>query len=211
MASERDLSERDLQDCSDEELVQAFLDGRSPAFRALIGRYERPLFNHLYRLLGSRADADDAFQETFLRVYKALPRFDTSRRFKPWLYTIAGNLVKNVYRSRSVRKALSLDREAEEDGRSSDLAATIAGLEPGPLQRALGEERAELVRAAVEDLPPKGRQALVLFYFEGFSYEEIAGIASVPLGTVKSRIHNATVRLLKVLGQHQETLEPGSA
>lgn len=203
-----ELADLDLADLDDEALIEAYRDGHGAAFRVLTQRYERPLYNYLLRLLNSRDDTDDAFQEVFLRVYRSLHRFETSRRFKPWLYTIASNLVKNIYRSRSVRRKLSLDRESEGEDSTADWAANIAGAELGPVERVARGERAALLRAAIEELPPKGRQALVLFYFEGFSYEDIAQIASVPLGTVKSRIHNATARLVKQLEGLKESLQP---
>ena len=202
-----------LETLSDEELVSAFRAGQGNAFRMLIKRYQKPLFNYLYRLLGSREDSDDAFQETFLRVYRALPRFETGRRFKPWIYTIAGNLVKNIYRSRSVRKKLSLDRDFSNDGdqRSGDLSSLLAALGPSPIDEAMREERALLLRQAIEELSPKGKQALILFYFEGLPYEDIAQVADIPLGTVKSRIYNATAQLLKKLGALKESLNPDAS
>lgn len=207
------MTDAGLDKLSDEELVAAFRAGQGHAFRALIKRYQKPLFNYLHRLLGSREDSDDAFQETFLRVYRALPRFETGRRFKPWLYTIASNLVKNIYRSRSVRKKLSLDRDYSVDGESggSDLASLIAALGPSPVEEAAREERAKILHSAIQDLPLKGKQALVLFYFEGHPYDQIAEILGVPLGTVKSRIHNATAQLLKKLEALKESLNPDAS
>lgn len=196
-----------LKDLNDEQLIEAYRAGQGRAFRHLIQRYQRPLFNHLVRLLGSKDDAEDAFQETFLRVYRALSRFETGRRFKPWLYTIAGNLVKNIYRSRVVRKKLSLDRELSDDN-GADLGSILASVDPTPFDEVAREERAKILREAVQELPPKGRQALVLYYFEGHSYEDIASIAEIPLGTVKSRIHNATAQLIRSLGILKEG--PGS-
>jgi RNA polymerase sigma-70 factor, ECF subfamily len=202
------MTDAGFETMTDEELVAAFRAGQGTAFRLLIKRYQKPLFNYLFRLLGSRDDSDDAFQETFLRAYRALPRFETGRRFKPWIYTIASNLVKNIYRSRSVRKQLSLDREfgGSGDGRKDNLASLLAAAGPGPEELADADERAAIVRQAVEELPPKGKQALVLFYFEGMSYEDIAEIVQVPLGTVKSRIHNATAQLFQKLGSLKESL-----
>jgi RNA polymerase sigma-70 factor (ECF subfamily) len=197
-----------LEELSDEELVAAFRQGQGTAYRTLIERYKDPLFNYLVRLLGSQSDADDAFQEVFLRVYRALPRFDPERRFKPWLYTIASNLVKNIYRSRAVRKKLSIDREMGDDSGDGggSLAQMLASADPGPLERASHDERARIVQDLVAKLPNKGRQALVMHYFEGFSYEEIAVISAVPLGTVKSRIHNAIKALVSLIGELSDDL-----
>ena len=165
-------------------------------------RYQGPLYGYLVRMLGSRDDAEDLFQETFLRVLRHAPRFEEGRRFRPWVYAIASNLIKNTYRWRGHRRGtLALDQELDEDGPS--LSASLAGLSPAPSAASEDEERAALVREAVEALPPKGRAALVLFYYQGLSYEEVSAALEIPLGTVKSRIHNA----MKRLGESLESLE----
>lgn len=190
---------------SDEDLVRRLGEGDASALQTLMERYRGPLHGYLNRLLGSRDDAEDLFQETFLRVLRHATRFDQGRRFRPWLYAIASNLVKNTYRWRSYRQGtLALDQELDDDGPS--LASSLAGVAPAPSERSERDERAEKVRAAVESLPPKGRVALVLFYYQGLSYEEVAAALEIPLGTVKSRIHNAMKRLGKSLESEQELL-----
>src|SRR5579862_6848605 len=89
---------------SDELLLGRLKAGDEGALGTLVERYRRPLFGYLQRMLGDAAEAEDVFQETFLRVVKHLARFEEGRRVKPWLYAIAGNLVKNVYRSRGYRE-----------------------------------------------------------------------------------------------------------
>src|SRR5258708_6492964 len=89
---------------SDEVLLARLKDGDDAALGALVERYKRPLFGYLCRMLGDAAEAEDVFQETFLRVFKHLARFEEGRRVRPWLYAIAGNLVKNVYRARGYRE-----------------------------------------------------------------------------------------------------------
>ncbi|MGE0712944.1 MAG: RNA polymerase sigma factor [Planctomycetota bacterium] len=188
---------------SDEELVAALAQGEAAALRTLMQRYQGPLFGYLSRMVGSRDDAEDLFQEVFVRVLRHAHRFEERRRFRPWVYAIASNLVKNTYRWRSYRGAVALDRE-DEDGQS--LAALLAGREDGPAAPAERAETADAVRAAVEDLPPKGREALVLFYYQGLSYEEVAEALEIPLGTVKSRIHNAMKRLSTALEERRGSL-----
>jgi len=190
---------------SDEDLVLKLAEGDAGALRTLMERYRGPLYGYLQRLLASRDDAEDLFQETFLRVLRHAKRFDRGRRFRPWLYAIASNLVKNTYRWRSYRQGtLALDQELDGDGPS--LASSLAGNTPPPSAASESDERAEAVRAAVEALPPKGRVALVLFYYQGLSYEEVAASLEIPLGTVKSRIHNAMKRLGKSLEAQEELL-----
>jgi RNA polymerase sigma-70 factor (ECF subfamily) len=147
-------------------------------------------------MLGNAAEAEDVFQETFLRVVKHLPRFEEGRRVKPWIYAIATNLVKNVYRSRKYRPRASIDQENEA---GEPLAQSLAALSQAPMEIASDGERALAVRQAIERLSPVSRDALVLFYFQGLAYEEIAHALDVPLGTVKSRIHNALSRLAALL------------
>jgi RNA polymerase sigma-70 factor (ECF subfamily) len=179
---------------SDEQLVARLREGDAAALRSLMERYQAPLYGYLRRMLSSADDAEDLFQETFLRVLKHAARFQTDRRFRPWIYAIATNLVRNTYRSRSYRQALTLDA-GEESESGPSLASQLVGREALPSAAAEAAETADRVRRAVSDLPEKGRVALVLYYYQGLSYDEIATALEVPLGTVKSRIHNAMARL----------------
>jgi RNA polymerase sigma-70 factor, ECF subfamily len=188
---------------ADEELVSRLSSGDPDALRELMGRYQRPLYGYLFRLLGSAEDADDLFQETFLRVLKHSARFDSKRRFRPWLYAIASNLVRNAYRSRSYRVTVPIDRP-DDDGYT--LAARLAGRSRLPLDEAQRCEAQQIVNDAVGQLPDKGRAALVLYYYQGLSYEEVSVALEIPLGTVKSRIHNAMARLDKALSVREEML-----
>lgn len=189
---------QDAAGLSDEAVLARLKAGDDSALAALVERYRRPLFGYLHRMLGDAAEADDVFQETFLRVVKHASRFEEGRRVKPWLYAIAGNLVKNVYRSRGYREKVSLDAGGDEDGGS--LSARLAAVGTvAPVESAQASERAEQVRDAVSKLAPLSRDALVLFYFQGLAYEEIARTLEVPLGTVKSRIHNALSKLAGLL------------
>jgi len=188
----------------DEELVVRLRRGDGAALRQLVERHRGPLYGYLVRMLASREDAEDLFQEAFLRVVRHAERFDEQQRFKPWLYAIATNLVKNKYRSRSYRNAVSLDQDGEEAG--GDLASRLAGRSPRPMEEAVRSELCGRVRDVVQGLPEKGRAALVLFYYQGLSYQEISEVLEVPLGTVKSRIHNALSRLSRDLQPEEGAL-----
>jgi RNA polymerase sigma-70 factor (ECF subfamily) len=183
---------------SDESLLQRLKGGDEAALEVLVGRYRRPLFGYLHRMLGCAAEAEDVFQETFLRVVKHRTRFEDGKRVRPWIYAIASNLVKNVYRSRGYREKTSLDGD-EATGES--LSGRLAAISTAPLDEAANAERAGHVREAVARLAPVSRDALVLFYFQGLAYEEIAQALEVPLGTVKSRIHNALAKLAAILAE----------
>jgi RNA polymerase sigma-70 factor (ECF subfamily) len=187
---------------SDEALLTRVKAGEEAALEVLVERFRRPLFGYLHRMLGNAAEAEDVFQETFLRVVKHLPRFEEGRRVKPWVYAIASNLVKNVYRSRKYREKTSIDQEGAE---GEPLSASLAALAQTPSELASESERAVAVRDAIDRLSPVSRDALVLFYFQGLAYEEIAQALEVPLGTVKSRIHNALAKLAALLRPTLET------
>jgi RNA polymerase sigma-70 factor (ECF subfamily) len=197
------MSQVDPSSVPDEALVERLGRGDAGALRALIDRHRGPLHGYLARLLASSDDADDIFQEAWVRVLRHAARFDPARPFRPWLYSIATNLVRNAWRARSYRDAVSLDPadDGHDDGPS--LADALAGRSVAPLEEAARGETAGAVRAAVAELPEKGRVALVLFYYQGLSYEEIGQTLDVPLGTVKSRIHNAVARLARTLGQEE--------
>ncbi|MBX3469567.1 MAG: RNA polymerase sigma factor [Planctomycetes bacterium] len=186
---------------SDEALVARLEGGDPAALRQLMERYRGPLHGYLCRLLGSSDDADDLFQDTFVRVLRHAARFDRGRSFRPWLYSIATNLARNTFRSRSYRDAVPLDRP-DEDGCA--LVAQLAGRGGAPGDAAERSEAAGVVRAAVDELPEKGRAAVVLFYYQGLSYDEIAEALEIPVGTVKSRMHNAMTRLARALAPQEE-------
>jgi RNA polymerase sigma-70 factor (ECF subfamily) len=183
-----------------ERLVAAHLAGDSHAFPELVRRYRRPLLHFLSRMIGDRERAEDLVQETFIRVHRHLHRFDPSRKFSTWVYTIASNLGKNELRNRS-RSPLVLYQTLQE-GRGED--------EPQPLHFEDAATRpdelfarrhlAELVGAAVSRLAEHHRQVFVLRELEGLSYEEIAMLTGCNLGTVKSRLNRARQAVAQLLG-----------
>src|SRR6476646_9838402 len=127
---------------TDEDLIARVKAGDESALGALCERYRRPLFGYLHRMLRNATEAEDVFQETFLRVVKHLGRFEEGRRVKPWIYAIASNLVKNVYRSRKYREKTSLDQENDS---GEPLSASLAALASAPSELAATSERAAAV------------------------------------------------------------------
>jgi RNA polymerase sigma-70 factor (ECF subfamily) len=181
----------DPADWSDEALMEAYVEGRRSALRTIVDRYRDELLNFLTRFLGSRAAGEDVFQETFLQVHLSAATFDTTRRFKPWLFTIAANKARDHHRKYARRQVFSLDAELGDAGdrrRFSDLMESPLPSPELPIDD--GEERAR-VRAAVDELPPHLREILLLAYFQRMSYQQIADQLGIPLGTVKSRLHSA--------------------
>src|SRR5262245_41283776 len=190
-------SRTDFAACSDEELLDHFRRGRSEAFGQLVRRYERELYGYLRRYLGDACLAEDVFQNTFLQLYVKSGQYQPGRPVRPWLYTIATHQAIDALRRNGRHQAVSLEQYREEpsEGDVRNLLETLESRGPGPLELASGEERRERVRASVDGLPDFLRQVLVLAYYQGLKYREIADILDIPVGTVKSRLHAALVKL----------------
>ena len=190
-------SDDPLATCSDEELMQRFRRGQSEAFGLLVRRYERELFGYLCRYLRDSALAEDVFQNTFLQLYLKSGQYEPGNPVRPWLYTIATHQAIDALRRNGRHQAISLDeqRETEGEGDCQRLTELLETREPGPFDHASRAEQREQVRAAVEQLPDFLREVLVLAYYQGLKYREIAGIVGIPVGTVKSRLHAALVKL----------------
>ena len=151
----------------------------------------------LRRYLGDSDLAEDVFQNTFLQLYMKKNQYEVGRPVRPWLYTIATHQAIDALRRANRHQTLSLDQNQKElpDGEVRSLLELLESRSPGPLDLAQGEERRERVRAAVDRLPEFLRQVVVLAYYQGLKYREIAEIVGIPVGTVKSRLHAALVRL----------------
>ena len=194
----------DLQTESDERLVKHHVDGQAGAIDELIRRYRDELFGYLVRFTGSRALAEDVFQETFLQIHLSAASFDVDRRLKPWLYTIATNKARDARRWLRRRPSVSLDTPV---GGSDDAVAMVDlmpadGNDPqGPLQ---GAEQTNRVRAVVDRLGDAQREILLLTYFQRMSYAQVADILNIPVGTVKSRLHGAVRAFGELWGEEPE-------
>jgi RNA polymerase sigma-70 factor (ECF subfamily) len=186
-----------LTNCSDEDLLTHFCRGRKEAFGILVRRYERELYGYLRRYLGDASLADDVFQNTFVQLFVKINQYEAGRPVRPWLYTIATNQAIDALRRNGRHQAVSLDVQREEgaDGEIHSMLETLEARGPGPLELAQGAERRERVRAGVEQLPEFLRQVLIMAYFQGLKYREIADALDIPVGTVKSRLHAALVKL----------------
>jgi RNA polymerase sigma-70 factor (ECF subfamily) len=179
-----------LKQLDDSGVVAAFLDGNKRAFGELVERYQNRLLNFIYRTTGDRERAEDLVQETFIRVYRHLHRFDQSKKFSTWIYTISSNLAKNELRNRSrnplvLFQTLMKNRQADE----RPLEWEDNTYRPDDLFRK--RHLKSQVDAAVDQLPEHHRTVFILREMEGKTYEEIADITSTNLGTVKSRLNRA--------------------
>jgi RNA polymerase sigma-70 factor (ECF subfamily) len=179
-----------LKQLDDSGVVAAFLDGEKRAFGELVERYQTRLLNFVYRTTGDRERAEDLVQETFIRVYRHLHRFDQSKKFSTWVYTIASNLAKNELRNRS-RNPLVLFQTIKKnwDADARPLEWEDNTYRPDDLFRK--RHLKSMVENTVDQLPEHHRTVFILREMEGKTYEEIADITGANLGTVKSRLNRA--------------------
>jgi len=174
---------------SDEQLVAAYQRGDVDAFTQLVGRYEEELYHFLVRFVGQTSLAEEAFQEAFMQVHISVDRFDTSRRFRPWLYTIAANKARDMLRSRARRPAVQIT--VKDDESDADLWAHLLRDETTPDNILDQKEEKEKVQQVIAAMPDRFREILLMAYFQQLSYKEMAETLEIPLGTVKSRLHAA--------------------
>lgn len=180
---------------SDEDLfLRCRSSGDAGAFESLVRRYETELYGYLRRYLGSAEMAEDVFQATFLQVHLKQDQFEEGRRFRPWLYTIATNQAIDAQRRNKRHRMVSLDNHTggDEVGAIVDMLAADGRTAAEQMQV---EEAREWVRSAVEDLPEPLQAALLLVYHQGLKYREAADVLGIPVGTVKSRLHSALLKL----------------
>jgi RNA polymerase sigma-70 factor (ECF subfamily) len=190
---------------SDEQLLAEHLAGTAGAFDLLVARHAEDLFSFFQRFVGNASAADDLVQETFLQIHLAAGSFDSARAFKPWLYTIAANKGRDYLRARGRRFVQSLDGPAT-DAESPSPGALLPASEVPPDAELDLEQRKELVRAVIAEMPESQRLILLLGYYQKLPYAEIADILQIPVGTVKSRLHAAVSRFAKLWLTHTSTL-----
>jgi RNA polymerase sigma-70 factor, ECF subfamily len=185
-----------IKESTDEELIGRFQRGDNYAYDLLVKRYKEPLLNYIYRFIGDRTEAEDIVQETFYRLYKNKHYYKEVARFSTWIYTIAGNLAKTELRKRRRRNLFSINYYM-----STDKDYDLPDEETSPEKDTNSIITDDIIQKAVDKLSPKFKQVIVLRDIQGFSYEEISEIVGIPLGTVKSRVNRARLRL-------QEDLQP---
>jgi RNA polymerase sigma-70 factor (ECF subfamily) len=190
-----------LRAADDSAVVTAFLGGEERAFSELVERYQTRLLNFIYRTIGDRDRAEDLVQEVFIRVYRHLHRFDRSKKFSTWAYTIASNLAKNELRNRS-RNPLVLFQTMQGAGDDEDRPLQFEDSTSRPDDMYRKRHLRELVEDTVAKLPEHHRQVFVLRELEGKSYEEIAEITDCNLGTVKSRLNRARTAFAAIIEPH---------
>ena len=182
--------------CPDEELLLRFRRGERDLFGLLVRRYQRELYGYLCRYLGDATLAEDVFQNTFLQLFVKSDQYEEGRPLRSWLYTIATNQAIDALRRQGRHQAISLEQAQESrEGEAQNLLEMLESRDASPLELAVGEERRERVKSGIEHLPEFLKQVLLLAYYQGLKYREIADILNIPVGTVKSRLHTALARL----------------
>jgi RNA polymerase sigma-70 factor (ECF subfamily) len=183
---------------TDADLVKRALGGDERAYADLLGRYERPVFTLVLRMVRDRTVAEDLTQEAFVKAFGRLASYDPSRKFSSWLFKVAHNTAIDHLRRRDL-ETVSLDAPiGEDDDAPAHTVVDTAGETP-----AAAAERAELSRAltrAVERLRPEYRDVVLLRYQGGLEYSEIVEATGFPLGTVKTYLHRARTELAGLLG-----------
>jgi RNA polymerase sigma-70 factor, ECF subfamily len=195
----------DYKKLTDQEIVALARQGREAAYRELIGRYQRPVFSLIYRLVRDREKSEDLAQDTFIKVLNALDRYDPSYKFSSWIFKIAHNTSLDHLRKKEPI-TLSLEGSPHAETASEQEASVIQALstEETPEDYAASRELGATLDVAIGKLRPEYRTAIILCHVEGRPYEEIAETMGVPLGTGKTYIHRARNALKKEL-EHLRT------
>jgi len=185
----------------DEELIQIVAQGERAAFDVLVQRHKVRLYNYLLRLLRNPTDAEEVAQETFVRAYVNAEKYRTVAKFSTWLYTIGTNLVRNRIRKfKSTPKLFSISWSRGEDDEDDRGAVDLPDDTDLPDRILEKDEIQVLVAQGIERIPDKYREAFVLREINHFTYEEIADITGLKLGTVRSRINRGRGHFRDVMG-----------
>jgi RNA polymerase sigma-70 factor (ECF subfamily) len=177
----------------DAQVVRQVLRGRRDLFGVLLERYQKPIFNFIYRFYGNYDLAQELTQETFLRCYQFLKSYDTKRKFSTWLYAVAKNLCIDELKKQKAGREVPLDDAMP--------AVDRQGAESGEVKdqqfQCIRKEEDFRLLEALQELPSPARTVLLLHYFQGLSYQEIGEALSLPVSTVKIRIFRAKKALLE--------------
>jgi RNA polymerase sigma-70 factor, ECF subfamily len=210
-----DLNSETSGDSNDHLLIEALRSGDERAYEQLLGRFQQPVYTLAVRLLNNQAEAYDVVQEVFLKVFRNIEHFRGESTLKTWIYRITVNEAHNARRwfSRHRSREIDLDLETEDNRNWSE---TIADNGRSPFEVTLDREQAGLIENALSRINPVFREAVVLRDITDLSYDEIAMVLGVSLGTVKSRILRGREALREQLaeglqGKHPLRLVPSTA
>jgi len=195
------MTPKSYTDVSDQQVVVFAQEGREDAYRELIKRYERPVFSLIYRMVRDNETAEDLAQETFIKVLNNIDRYRPEFKFSSWLFKIANNITIEHLRRRQV-DTISIEgaRDAITAERARATAVTVTSGGESALEELESRELGALIEQAIARLRPEYRACIILRHVEDYSYDEIAEIVKLPLGTVKTYIHRARQELREYLG-----------
>lgn len=176
-----------LREFTDGELIVKAIDGREDSFEELVRRYQRPIINYVFRMLNNYDAALDVTQEVFIKVYNSMARYSAEYKFSTWLYKIAHNATIDYLRRNNHHQAQSLEVE-NEDG---TYQVQYESKHPSPEQEHERSECREEIETVVKRLPSGYRELILLRHTQDLSYDEIAEVTNLPLGTVKNRLFRA--------------------
>lgn len=183
---------------NDKDLMRRFSLGEESAFQELIDKYKNGLYSFLRRFLNQNDLIDDVFQETFIQLYMSRDSFDLERPLRPWLFTIAANKARDVLRKIQRANEINVGPMADAgDVSIDDVFNSITSENTTPYDEIEKQETQQLVQRIISEMPDNLREILIFAYFEQFSYKHIAEILSIPIGTVKSRLHTAVIYFSK--------------
>ena len=187
-----------LEKLTDAELLQCYAKGDEGAFREIVNRYKDSLYAFLRQFLNHPDLVEDVFQETFLQLFTSRKSFDVNRPLRPWLFTIAANKAKDALRKAHRTTTVPIGTISEDEDMSFDemfnALESYNTLPDDELQR---NETAARVDEVIANMPEGLREILILAYFSKFSYKQMADALSIPIGTVKSRLHTAVARFAR--------------
>ncbi|MDA0747814.1 MAG: sigma-70 family RNA polymerase sigma factor [bacterium] len=181
-------------DLTDVDILAEVADGDIDAYGKIVNRYKARLYNFVFRFVGDRETAEDIVQETFLRAFKKRKEYRAIANFSTWLFTIAGNLAKSELRRRKRWRLFSLHKDEESD---TGMELPDETFRPDTLtESSIADVQ---IQQAILSLPENYRQVVLLRDVEGLSYQEISEISNCPVGTVKSRVNRARLKLQQKL------------
>lgn len=187
-------SKTGLGEWSDADILAEVATGNIDAYGKIVARYRGRLYNFVFRFVGDRETAEDIVQETFLRAFRKRKEYRAIANFSTWLFTIAGNLAKSELRRRKRWRLFSLHRDDESD---TGMELPDESLRPDKVaESSLADDQ---IHDAIHSLPENYRQVILLRDVEGMAYQQIAEIVNCPVGTVKSRVNRARIKLQQKL------------
>ena len=193
------MAKAELKKLTDAQLLARYSAGEEAAFHLIVSRYKDGLYSFLRQFLNRQDLVEDVFQETFLQLFTSRDSFDNTRPLRPWLFTIAANKAKDALRKWQRTSAIPIGTIADAQDLSFDeVLNTLTASEISmPHEEIEKNETALRVGRIIMNMPENLREILILAYFNKFSYKQMAEILSIPIGTVKSRLHTAVGRFAK--------------